>query len=211
MRGRLLFGLSFFVLVLHCCVPPLNDVIDFIVRLFTVAPWCFLSWPALAMAVGTVIGMVSAKAAAQLAVVPRTAAGLVGLFTAPFIHVNLAHLAANGPPFLVLGGLMIRRDESRFVAVACSIALGQGVLLWLLGRKAAHVGMSGVIFGFLGWLLAVAWFTRATPDLLVAGGVLLFYGGMLAGVAPARNGTSWEGHLFGLVAGAGVAWLRYRG
>ena len=62
-----------------------------------------------------------------------------------------------------------------------------------------------------GWLLAVACFTRATSDLLVAGGVAIFYGGMLAGLAPARNGTSWEGHLFGLIAGLVTAWFQYRG
>ena len=45
----------------------------------------------------------------------------------------------------------------------------------------------------------------------MAGGVLLFYGGMLAGLAPARNGTSWEGHLFGLIAGLGTAWFQFRG
>jgi membrane associated rhomboid family serine protease len=67
--------------------------------------------------------------------------------------------------------------------------------------------MSGVIFGFLGYLLAAAWFTRTMPDLLVAGGVMVFYGSMLAGIAPARAGTSWEGHLFGLLAGLGRAWL----
>jgi len=70
--------------------------------------------------------------------------------------------------------------------------------------------MSGVIFGFFGYLIALAWITRTASDLLVAGGVLLFYGGMLAGLAPARNGTSWEGHLFGVIAGLGTAWLQYR-
>ena len=33
----------------------------------------------------------------------------------------------------------------------------------------------------------------------------------IAGVAPARNGTSWEGHLFGFIAGLGTAWFRYGG
>lgn len=189
----------------------MDEVIDFIARLFTQRPWYFLSWPAAAMIVGTIIGVASGKTAAKLGVVPRTGGGLIGLVTAPFIHANFAHLAANLPPFLVLGALMLRRGESQFLATALIIALGQGVLLWLFGRKAAHVGMSGVIFGFFGWLLAVAWFTRATSDLLVAGGVAIFYGGMLAGLAPARNGTSWEGHLFGLMAGLGTAWFQYRG
>jgi membrane associated rhomboid family serine protease len=188
----------------------MDDIVDILARLFTQPPWYYLSWPAVAMIVGTMLGILSSQAAAQLAIVPRTAGGLVGIFTAPFIHANLAHLCANLPPFLVLGSLVLRHGRSQFLEVAPAIALGQGVLLWLLGRKAAHVGMSGVIFGFLGWLLAVAWFTRTTPDLLVAAAVLVFYGGMLAGIAPARNGTSWDGHFFGLIAGLGVAWFQYR-
>ena len=189
----------------------MDDVLGFLARLFIQPPWYFLSWPAVAMLVGTLLGLLSRKTAAQLAIVPRTSAGLVGLITAPFVHANLAHLAANLPPFLVLGALVLRQGESHFLAVTLAIALGQGALLWLCGRKAAHVGMSGVIFGYFGWLLALAWFTRATPDLLAAGGVLLVYGGMLAGLAPARKEVSWEGHLFGLLAGLGTAWVQFRG
>ena len=187
----------------------MDEVLDFIARLFTQAPWCFLSWPTVAMLVGTLIGVMAKDAATQLAVVPRTAGGLVGLITAPFIHANFAHLAANLPPFLVLGALVLRRGDTRFVSVATTIIFGQGVLLWLFGRKSAHVGMSGVIFGFFGWLLAVAWFTRGTPDLLAAAGVLIFYGGMLAGIAPVRKEVSWEGHLFGLLTGSCLAWVQY--
>ena len=188
----------------------MEDFTGFLTRLFTEPPAFYLSWPAAAMVAGTLVGMISKGAAAQLALVPRTGGGLVGLVTAPFVHTGLSHLAANLPPFLVLGALVLRRGEPQFPAVALAIGLGQGVLLWLLGRQAAHVGMSGVVFGFLGYLLAVAWFTRTGTDLLVAAGVLLFYGGILAGLAPARDGTSWDGHLFGLLAGLGVAWFRYR-
>ncbi len=159
------------------------------------------------MVAGTIVTLVAGKSAARLGVVPRQASGLFGILTAPFVHANVAHLAANLPPFIVLGALVLRRNEAQFVEVAVTIALAQGGLLWLFGRKASHVGMSGVIFGFLGYLLATAWFTKTTSDLLVAGGVLLFYGGMLAGVKPVRDGTSWEGHLFGLVAGLARAWL----
>ncbi|HWA09594.1 MAG TPA: rhomboid family intramembrane serine protease [Opitutaceae bacterium] len=189
----------------------MDDIFHQLGRLFTDSPWYDLSWPAVAMIVGTLLGAASAQAARQLAVVPRTAHGLVGLLTAPFVHGSFAHLAANLPPFLVLGGLVLRHGEARFPEIALEIALGQGVLLWALGRRAAHIGMSGVIFGFLGWLLAVAWFTRTVPDLLIAAAVLVFYGGMLAGLAPARDGTSWDGHLFGLLAGAGTAWFQFRG
>jgi len=176
-------------------------------RLFTDTPYIYLSWPGLAMIVGWLIALCSKPAMQALAIVPRTAGGLVGLVTAPFVHANFAHLAANLPPFLVLGALVLRHNEARFIELTLIIVFAQGLLLWLLGRKAAHVGMSGVIFGFFGYLIALAWITRTAPDLLTAGGVLIFYGGMLAGIAPARGATSWEGHLFGLFAGLGTAWL----
>ncbi len=187
----------------------MDDVFAYLTQLFTRPPGYYLSWPALVMVVGTVMGVFFAQSATRLALVPRHARGLIGIITAPFIHANLAHFAANLPPFLVLGVLVLRRGEVEFVEIALTLALGQGALLWFFGRKAAHVGMSGVIFGFFGYLLALAWYTRATEDLLAAAVVLLFYGGMLMGVAPTRNGTSWEGHLFGLVVGLATAWFRY--
>jgi membrane associated rhomboid family serine protease len=71
------------------------------------------------------------------------------------------------------------------------------------------MGASGVVFGFFGYLIGLAYFTRATSDLLVAAGVIVVYGGLLAGLKPVRKETSWEGHLFGLIVGlAKVWWLR---
>ena len=189
----------------------LDQGVDLLVRFCTQRPWTFLTWPAAAMVVGTLLGILSSQAATRLAVVPRTRGGLVGIVTAPFVHANFEHLFANLVPFVVLGFLVLRHGQSHFLGVTLSIALVQGLLLWLMGRNAAHVGMSGVIFGYFGYLLTLAWFTRATPDLAVAAGVLLFYGGMVGGLAHAKEGTSWEGHLLGLVAGVGVAWLLHRG
>jgi membrane associated rhomboid family serine protease len=185
----------------------MDHVLEFLRRLYLDAPWCFLSWPAAAMIVGTIISVIAGQSAAHLGIVPRRAAGLIGILTSPFVHANAAHLAANLPPFVVLGALVLRRNEAQFVEVAVTIALAQGLLLWLFGRNAPHVGMSGVIFGFLGYLLAAAWLTRTRSDLLAAGGVVVFYGGMLAGLKPVRDGTSWEAHLFGLLAGLARAWL----
>lgn len=141
---------------------------------------------------------------------PRTTRGLTGVVTAPFAHANFAHLAANLPPFVVLGALMLHRGGAHFAAVTAAIAVLQGGLLWLLGRNVAHVGMSGVIFGFFGYLLGAAWFSPTSADLVAAAAALVFYGGMVVGVKPVRNGTSWEGHLFGLLAGFAVAWLEMR-
>jgi len=185
----------------------MDRLAPFFHRLYLETPWCYLSWPTAAMVIGTLLAAVSAALATRLAVVPRQASGLLGILTAPFVHANAAHLAANLPPFLVLGGLVLRRNETRFVEVAASIAIAGGLLLWLFGRRLAHVGMSGVIFGFFGYLLALAWFARSPGDLLVAGGVLLVYGGMVAGLKPVREKVSWESHLFGLAAGIARAWF----
>ena len=179
-------------------------------NLFFAPPWCCLAWPAAAMIAGTLVAVLFPKSVSRLGIVPRRAAGLPGILTAPFVHAGFAHLAANLPPFVVLGALLLPRGGAHFVAVAAGIALFAGGLLWLFGRQVAHVGMSGVIFGLFGYLLALAWFTRTTSDLVMAGIAVLFYGGMLAGVKPARNGTSWEGHLFGLLAGIAIAWLGTR-
>lgn len=173
----------------------MDQVLGFIERLFTEPPAYFLSWPAAAMVMGTLLGIIAPGAAAQLAIVPRTGGGLLGILTAPFVHANLAHLAANLPAFLVLGTLVLRHGQAPFVQTSVEIALGQGALVWLFGRRAAHLGMSGVIFGYFGYLIAAASFTRAPDDLLVAGGVLVVYGGILAGIAqpetaPRGRGTS---------------------
>jgi membrane associated rhomboid family serine protease len=185
----------------------MDTVLAFLTKLYTQQPWICLSWPAAAMVLGTLLVAIWAGAAQRLGIVPRTGTGLVGIGTAPFLHANAAHLLANLPPFAGLGYLVLQRDPAHFPIVAGSITLASGLLVWLAARKAAHIGMSGVIFGFLGYLVAVAWFRQEKPDLIVAGGVLLFYGGMLAGVAPVRGSTSWEAHLFGLLAGIGQAWL----
>lgn len=134
----------------------MDRVPEFLHRLYFDPPWCYLAWPAAAMVAGTIVAMLAGKSAARLGVVPRRASGLWGILTSPFVHANVAHLAANLPPFIVLGALVLRRNEAQFVEIAATIALAQGGLLWLFGRNAAHVGMSGVIFGFLGYLLAAA-------------------------------------------------------
>jgi membrane associated rhomboid family serine protease len=179
-------------------------------RLFLQAPFGYIAWPVVAMLVGTMLRALAGKRIESLAIVPRTARGLLGLLTAPFVHANLSHLLANLPPFIVLGTLVLRRGAHGFVITGASVALLSGGLLWLLGRKAAHVGMSGVIFGFFGYLVGIAYVTRGAWDLLIAVAVLLVYGGMLAGLKPARNGTSWEGHLFGLLAGLAKVWFDQR-
>ena len=87
-----------------------------------------------------------------------------------------------------------------------------GLGVWLFaGRFTNHVGASGLIFGYLGFLLARGIFERSFPWMLAACAILFVYGGLLFGVLPGRAGVSWQSHLFGFVAGVGAARFLFSG
>jgi membrane associated rhomboid family serine protease len=139
---------------------------------------------------------------------PRTWQGLGHVLTAPFFHAGFSHLAANTLPLIILGWLVMVRRTSDFVVVALVAGLVSGLGIWLLGgARTIHLGASGVIFGFLGYLLARAYFERSVSALLLAVVALALYSGLLWGVLPWQPGVSWLGHLFGLLGGGLAAYL----
>jgi membrane associated rhomboid family serine protease len=146
-----------------------------------------------------------------LGIRPRTLAGLRGIFFAPFLHAGFGHLAANTIPFLVLGWLVMLRSTSDFFVVMVISAAVSGLGVWLLGgSNTVHLGVSGVIFGFLGYLLARGIYERRLGAIVLALIALLLYGGALWGVLPLRSGVSWQGHLFGFLGGWLVAYFATR-
>jgi membrane associated rhomboid family serine protease len=132
---------------------------------------------------------------------PRTAAGLPGILLSPFLHCGLDHVLLNTMPFIVLGWLVILRGTRAFLRLSLFIILLGGAGIWLFGRPAHHVGASGLIFGYFGFLVARAWVERSLGSVLVAFLTILLYGSILWGVLPVYARISWEGHLFGLLAG----------
>jgi membrane associated rhomboid family serine protease len=146
-----------------------------------------------------------------LGIRPRSLDGLRGILFAPFLHASFAHLAANTIPFVVLGWLVMLRSTSDFFVVAAASAVTSGLGAWLLGGpRTVHVGISGVIFGFLGYLLARGIYERRLGAITMALIALLLYGGALWGVLPLRAGVSWQGHLFGFLGGWLVAYFATR-
>lgn len=141
---------------------------------------------------------------------PRSIDGLRGIVFAPFLHAGSAHLAANSLALASLGGLLILRSERDFWGVTLLGALLGGAATWLLARSALHVGASGLVFAYFGFLLAIGIFERHFGTLLLSIAVLAIWGGLLFGVLPLERGVSWEGHLFGLAAGALSAWVLAR-
>ncbi|GKY90062.1 hypothetical protein STA1M1_39310 [Sinisalibacter aestuarii] len=139
--------------------------------------------------------------------IPRHVSGLDGVIAMPLLHGSFAHLMANTPPLLVMGGLLVATTTRALLAVnAVVIGLGGG-LVWLFGSSAIHIGASGLIFGWFGFLIARGLVDRSPITLGAALVVGVLYGTILWGVLPGQPGVSWEAHLFGAIAGAGAAFL----
>jgi membrane associated rhomboid family serine protease len=144
-------------------------------------------------------------------ILPRTMTGLRGIPLSPFLHANLSHLLVNSLPFLVLGGLVALQGRRVFLGVSLVVIICGGIALWLFGRTAYHIGASGLIFGYFGYLVARAWYDRSVSSILMALVALFLYGGLVWGVLPTNAFISWEGHLFGLLAGILAARIQGRG
>lgn len=139
---------------------------------------------------------------------PRTLVGLRNIFIAPFLHANFGHLVANTFPFLILGAFVLIRRRQDFLFVTIVSALASGLGVWLFGAgNSVHVGLSGVIFGYMGYLLLRAYFERSMVSIALAVLALIFCGGMIFGLLPFQRGISWLGHIFGFLGGGASAYL----
>ena len=138
-------------------------------------------------------------------IIPRRIGSLPGIIWSPFLHASFGHLAANTLPLLILGGILCARSRAEFIAVTAGGVFIGGGLIWLLARKADHVGASGLIFCYFGFLTSRAWFDRTIFTFCLALICMVGYGGILIGLLPVFPGVSWEGHLAGLAAGVASA------
>ncbi|MCP3918908.1 MAG: rhomboid family intramembrane serine protease [bacterium] len=138
-------------------------------------------------------------------ILPRVAVGLRGIAFAPFLHADVEHLALNSVPLAILGWLVLLRGTGVFLRVSVSIAVLSGLGVWCFGRMSYHIGASGLILGYFGYLVARGFYERSWGALLVAIVTAALYGGMVTSVFPSHPGVSWESHLFGLLAGVAAA------
>ena len=140
-------------------------------------------------------------------IIPRHLGGLPGILWAPFLHTSFEHLAANTLPLLILGVIICARNRSEFAMIAVAGTLLGGGLTWLFARNASHIGASGLIFCFFGYLASLAYFQRTFGTLILSVVCLLAYGGILKGILPSSTAISWESHVAGLAAGIVIAWV----
>ena len=141
-------------------------------------------------------------------VTPRSEDGLVGILFAPLLHGGWGHLEGNTLPVLVLGFLVLLGDVARGLAATAVIWLVSGVGVWLVSPpNTLTLGASVLVFGWLVYLILRGVFTRRSSEIATGVVLLFFFGGLLLGVLPGQPGVSWQGHLFGALAGIFAAWL----
>lgn len=143
-------------------------------------------------------------------IVPRTSYGISGIVMAPFLHGSLQHLIANTVPFLVLGAIILLRGTRAFLLVLLVSALVSGAGTWLFGAPhTQHIGASGVVFGFLGYVLLRALYDRRLSSMFIAIAVAMLYGAVILNALIPAGGISWTGHVFGFLGGVAAARMRY--
>jgi membrane associated rhomboid family serine protease len=149
-----------------------------------------------------------------LGIRPRRPIGLLGILFGPILHGDIPHLFGNSISFMALGWLLLLRGQTDFWTVSAVVTLTSGLGVWLFGRgqlyqpepqvasiEIVHIGASGVIFGYLGFLLFGSLFERDPLSLLLSLTVGLFYWNLLPGIFPKQLNISWEAHLFGFLGG----------
>ena len=136
-------------------------------------------------------------------IIPRSIAGLDGILWSPFLHDGFSHLISNTLPLAVLSGLVLLQGVRRWIYASIIIVIVGGLLVWAfaIGSNEVHIGASGWIFGLFGFLVVSAILERKLMSIGIGLVTLFFYGStMMLGFIP-RPGLSWEGHLFGFIAG----------
>lgn len=142
-----------------------------------------------------------------LGTVPRSWGGLVGILTSPFMHKDLEHIALNTGPLFVFYAVMLYFYRKASAPATVLIWLLTGLWVWIYSKpNISIIGASGLVYGFGAFLFFSGLFRREFVSITVSLFVVLAYGSMVWGILPGQPGVSWESHLFGLIAGAVVAW-----
>jgi membrane associated rhomboid family serine protease len=134
-------------------------------------------------------------------ILPRHPIGLIGIPLSPLIHASFNHFFSNAIIFFALANLVALEGTSQFLLITAIITVIGGFATWLLGRAALHVGASGLIMGYWGYLLVNAYHHPTLITIALGVVCIYFFGGMLSNMIPDSAKESWEGHVFGVFSG----------
>jgi membrane associated rhomboid family serine protease len=139
--------------------------------------------------------------AAPFGIRPRQWSGLLGILLAPLVHGDFAHLIANTLPLLVVGTALLFLYPTSALRALPWLYLGPGIAVWLLGRDSVHLGASGLVYGFVSYVLVAGLLRRDRRAIAASLVVIFMYGSLVWGVLPAQPGVSWETHLAAALIG----------
>lgn len=142
-----------------------------------------------------------------LGIIPRHIRGLPGIICAPFLHANFNHLFFNSIPLLVLSNFVLINGLEYYLLVTLLITLISGVAIWCFAKPGLHIGASALITGYWGLLISNIYQTGTLTTVILGLLSLYYFAGIFLGIFPREKGVSWEGHLFGLLAGFITSYL----
>ncbi|MFH1320055.1 MAG: rhomboid family intramembrane serine protease [Bacteroidota bacterium] len=142
---------------------------------------------------------------AHYGIFPRKTEGLIGILFYPLIHSGFNHLINNTTSLLILGIGIFHFYRPVAYNIYFLTYIMSGIWIWVSARESYHIGASGLIYGFASFIFLSGIIRRNTKLLALSLLVTFLYGGMVWGIFPIRAGMSWEGHLWGSVAGVILA------
>jgi membrane associated rhomboid family serine protease len=140
-----------------------------------------------------------------LGIIPRTLRGLPGIFFAPFLHANFNHLFFNSIPLVVLSNFILMCGFQDYLMISGLITVLSGLAIWCLGKPGLHIGASALVTGYWGFLVNHMYQASIATQIILGIVCLYYFAGLFFGIFPGKKGVSWEGHLFGLLAGFAVS------
>jgi membrane associated rhomboid family serine protease len=154
-----------------------------------------------------VINLFTGRMLSQLGTIPRYVPGLKGIILGPFVHGSLQHYFSNIIPLCIFSYLLLQYGLKRYLQVTLWIMVITGLLVWLFARPATHIGVSGIIYGYFGYLVLAGFLSGKFKLIIISVLVAFFYGGLIFGILPSSPFVSWESHLFGFITGLVAAKL----
>lgn len=144
----------------------------------------------------------------QYGIIAREPDGLFGIITAPFLHLGFGHLISNTLPLVTLGAIIAINGALRLFCVTAIVTTIGGLGTWLISPPdTITIGASGLVFGYAAYLIVRGIFNRRLGQVAVGVLVIIVWGSALLGGLLPQDGISWQGHLFGGIAGILAAWI----
>jgi membrane associated rhomboid family serine protease len=139
---------------------------------------------------------------------PLTAQGLPGILFSPFIHADFTHLFNNSLPLFFLSVALFYFYSEVALKVFIWTYFLTGLLVWIAGRAAWHIGASGLVYGLASFLFFSGLIRRYFRLIALSLLIVFLYGSMVWGLFPGvYKNVSWESHMLGFFSGVVLAVL----